>query len=246
MNPTYEIIVPHYGLDRRLTDVAVNFLVSVRKFTHNYRIIFVDNGTPDSLFAPIQRELDKMPSVVVKMGYNSGFVKAVNEGFKHLTNAPYVVICNNDILAVNGWLEKLKRVFELVPTAGLCGPRTTATECWQGSFGIKPEGFSVLAKGSMLAFFCVMIKREVIDKLGGLDTRYGIGFGDDDDFCFLAQQEGYDLCLNTELIVPHLHRTTFRKLFSEDEVKNLQNKAMEILKDSGHHPKYQGVRSNDS
>jgi GT2 family glycosyltransferase len=44
---------------------------------------------------------------------------------------------------------------------------------------------------SFLVFFCVMIKREVFDKIGMLDEVFSPGYGEDTDFCIRAGKAGY-------------------------------------------------------
>ena len=39
--------------------------------------------------------------------------------------------------------------------------------------------------------FCLLIRRTVIDRIGVLDERFGIGCFEDDDYCLRAIQAGY-------------------------------------------------------
>lgn len=86
----------------------------------------------------------------------------------------------------------------------------------------------------MLAFFCAYIRRRVIQDIGYLSEAYGVGFGDDDDYCFRARRAGYRLGLATNVIVEHAHRTTFKTLFPE--YKQLQERNMAIFKERQHKP----------
>ncbi|MCG7851586.1 MAG: hypothetical protein MIO92_03610, partial [Methanosarcinaceae archaeon] len=40
--------------------------------------------------------------------------------------------------------------------------------------------------------FCMLIKRAVIDKIGGMDERYGLGNFEDDDFSLRAALAGFE------------------------------------------------------
>ena len=64
----------------------------------------------------------------------------------------------------------------------------------------------------MLVFFCVMIKREVINKIGLLDEKFGVGLGDDDDYCHRAEAAGFRLAFVGNLEIYHKHKATFKAL----------------------------------
>jgi len=82
----------------------------------------------------------------------------------------------------------------------------------------------------MLAFFCVMLTRRAVDEVGLLDTDYGLGFGDDDDYCDRLHEAAFDVGLAPGCYVRHDHRTTFREHFSALEIARLQRQAMALLK----------------
>jgi GT2 family glycosyltransferase len=220
--PQFDVIVPHYGIDDRLNDICIACLDSVREHSEDYRLILVDNGTADTV--PIDAALSKHRHVLLlRRQENLGFVKAVNLGLRNAT-APYVVLLNNDTLVDRDWLPKLRG--GLGGRAGMCGPLSTAEISWQGRWTPTGTDYHTLAAGRMLAFFCTMFTRALLDKLGGLDEAYGLGLGDDDDYCRRAQAAGFDLVLAQHLLIVHLHRTTFGALFSPSEIAELQRRAL--------------------
>ena len=60
-----------------------------------------------------------------------------------------------------------------------------------------------------LVGFCLLVKREVIDKIGPLDERFGIGCFEDDDWCLRAKQAGYRLLIAADAFVHHYGSRTF-------------------------------------
>jgi GT2 family glycosyltransferase len=68
----------------------------------------------------------------------------------------------------------------------------------------------------MLGFFCVAIPRRVIDQVGVLDERFGIGMFEDDDFSLRVRRAGYRLMCTDGAFVHHLHSATMRR-FSDEE-----------------------------
>lgn len=217
----YDIIIPHYGVNERVQNLARRCLETIRENSKDYALIFIDNGGGELL----KDELSLHHGIVMSSGKNLGFVRAINAGFK-LSTAPYIVLLNNDAEAVPGWLEKLS--IPLVDKVGMSGPLTTTKESWQGNV---PEGFAeyhVLSRKSMLAFFCVMFRRDLVDTVGLLDEDFGVGFGDDDNYCERAHRAGYELVLVTTLTIPHNHRTTFRALYSLEDIQQKQDVAMRM------------------
>jgi len=218
---TYDIILPHYGIDQKLTDLCLRCLETIRAYSRDYRLIFVDNGSPE--FDRTIPELERHPNLLVRHTVNVGFIKAVNAGL-WLATAPYIVLINNDIEAVAHWLEQLRTPLD--GQASMSGPLTTTKDSWQGRYPIDDSSVVALPKTAMLAFFCMMMRREVPEKVGVLDENYGIGLGDDDDYCRRAQQAGFRLALVRSLLIPHHHRSTFRALYKPDEIWAMQKQAV--------------------
>ena len=234
----FDIIIPHYGAGE-LTEVCLRCLRSIKQHTDSdeYRIILVDNASPDP--DPVRNALSFHPHLYVRNTENLGFIKATNQGIR-LATAPYVVLMNNDAEAAHNWLEKMRHAFDVHPQVGLAGPLSTAWDSWQGRW-IPTKGkdrsanfdrVHLLAANRMLAFFCVMIARSVFDKIGLLDESYGVGFGDDDEFCRRAERAFILLALVQDLRIPHAHRTTFKALYSDEQIRNMQTAALAKFKAS--------------
>ena len=231
----YDIIIPHYGIGHAVA-LAGRCLETIREYSEDYRIIFVDNASPED--GQLRDELDRHPHILIRNTENLGFVKAVNYGL-WLSTAPYVVLLNNDTEAVQGWLEALRDGF-IRPNIGIVGPLMNVRKrksdpifkvsrpCWQSEWKISGGGGPyVLPKSAMVAFFCAMFRRETLDRVGYLDERYGVGFADDDDYCHRAHQAGYDIVLQQALAIPHHHRSTFAELYKPAEIKAMQDQARE-------------------
>ena len=60
-----------------------------------------------------------------------------------------------------------------------------------------------------LSGFCLLMKRAVYDKIGGLDERFGMGFFDDDDLAERARRAGFELAVAHDLFVHHFGSRTF-------------------------------------
>jgi GT2 family glycosyltransferase len=71
-----------------------------------------------------------------------------------------------------------------------------------------------------------MFTRKVLTTVGFLNESYGVGLGDDDDYCRRAQEAGFELVLAQRLRVHHAHRTTFKTLYTPQQLAAMQHKAL--------------------
>jgi len=60
-----------------------------------------------------------------------------------------------------------------------------------------------------LSGFCLLMKRAVYDKIGGLDERFGLGLFDDDDLAERARRAGFELAVAHDLFIHHFGSRTF-------------------------------------
>src|SRR5207244_7609631 len=63
-----------------------------------------------------------------------------------------------------------------------------------------------------LTGFCLLVRREVLEKIGGFDERYGVGYFDDDDLCMQARQAGFQLVVAQNVFIHHFGNKTFQRL----------------------------------
>jgi len=108
-----------------------------------------------------------------------GYAGATNEGIKICTTNK-IVLLNNDTILLdqekNYWLNLLESPFLLKAKCGISGP---------------VKHYSPEAAHDFMIFFCVMIDRNVFDKIGLLNTEYGQGGGEDTEFCIEAERAGF-------------------------------------------------------
>ena len=108
---------------------------------------------------------------------------------------------NNDVVLTSQWMQRLTRAVENNPQLGLVGPMTNYVS---GPQRITNPTYDVNTLNGLekyahihaktydgqiesnwrIAGFCILIRRAVIEKIGGLDERYAIGNFEDDDFCW--------------------------------------------------------------
>lgn len=173
----FSIIIPTFN-QIKLLQRCIDSIINNTALNENIEIIIVCNGCKDGSLE-LAKNYSALYSNIKYIHWPEplGFPKAINVGFA-VSTGEYVVLLNNDsYLLANNWLEILHAPFVLYPETGLTGPMLQ-------KFNEKLFSF---------IFFCVMIKREVIKKIGYLDEVFNIGEGEDADFSFKAIKAGYKL-----------------------------------------------------
>jgi len=227
-----DIIIPVFNQ----AELTIRCLQSIRKYTKDYRVILINNGSEKTEWEEIKKELQRNKEyVIINNKENLGFIKATNQGIATST-AEKIVLMNNDTEAVKGWADELLRLFSEGDRIGMTAPMCSVADSWQNIEKLKKVwGRNLPRKGyrkanQMVAFFCVMIDREVIRKVGYLSEDFGVGLGDDDWYCHLVREAGFEILVSTKIVIPHYHRTTFKTLYKEKELKKMQKENINKFK----------------
>jgi hypothetical protein len=64
--------------------------------------------------------------------------------------------------------------------------------------------------------FCALVPRQVWNRTGELDTRFGMGMFEDDDFCLRVREAGYRIFTSEDCIVHHFGNGSFGRLPAEE------------------------------
>ncbi len=144
------------------------------------RLFIVDNGSEQDVraFLATVRPQGAIKDVVVLQNeQNEGFPRGMNRGI-HASTAPYVCLLNNDLRFTAGWLQEMIEIAQANPTVGVMNPTSS-------TFGnYPPRGVSLQAYADRLRSFrgqytevgmcigfCMLVKREVLDRIGGLNEE---------------------------------------------------------------------------
>ncbi len=223
--PIVDVITPTLN-QADMTLACLRSLSATVPARTSVRLIWIDNGstTVDRYRVLAYLETERIQHLRFWLPENLGFVKGTNLGIAAST-APFLLLLNNDTelppMPGEDWLSRLLEVFELDPKIGLVGPRSTSDQQWQGRVPTG-QGYRVLASNAMLAFFCCLIRRQVIEQVGYLSEEYRSGLGDDDDYCERAKRAGWKLALREDVTVVHHHRTTFKAVYGAEELQRYQ------------------------
>jgi GT2 family glycosyltransferase len=196
-------------------------LESIRRRTDEpYELIVVDNGSTDGTLEYL-RSLDGVK--VVANAANRGFAAGVNQGIQAATGKQ-ILLLNNDCVVTTGWLLRLLRALHSDRRVGLVGP---CSNCVSGEQQVQVtyegdllglDGFAWdwgkahnrrMADTDRLVGFCLLMRRELLDAVGLLDERFGIGCFEDDDYCRRALRAGYRAVIAQDAFVHHFGGRTF-------------------------------------
>lgn len=216
--PRVSIVIPTFN-NLPLTQACVR---SIRGSTQiPYEIILVDNGSSDGTSGWARGEGLR----VIANPENLGFPGACNQGIRASSGA-YVLLLNNDTQVAPMWLERLIAHVEADAGVGLVGPSTNfAAGCQRIPAAYKSrEEFLAFAEerarthagqsqdATWLVGLCLLIPRRVVDAIGLLDERFGLGNFEDNDYCLRARLAGYRVVWAKDVFIHHEGHQSFREL----------------------------------
>lgn len=222
------------------------FIESIFKFTNNFELIIVDNKSTDGTREYLNKLKNKHSNIrIILNDENLGFPKAINQALI-IANGEFIVLSNNDIIVTKNWLDKLISVAKTDNKIGIVGPISNFVSGVQLDPNAKYNSIEQMHKYSdkisqqnkgekeefpRVAFLCTLIKKEVIDKIGGLDERFSPGNFEDDDFCLRAQLAGYKTVIAKDVFIHHYGSVSFKANGENEYGKRLEtNKNIFIQK----------------
>jgi FkbM family methyltransferase len=196
-------------------------LDSIRLCTDEpYEVIVVDNastdGTPDYLGS-------LSGITLIRNQTNRGFPAAANQGMQ-AARGRQVLLLNNDTVVTTGWLRRMLDALHSDPAVGLVGPcsnRVSGEQQVRSDYDedlVGLDGFAwewgkthnrCRAETDRLVGFCLLVRREVIDRIGFLDERFGVGCFEDDDYCRRTLAAGFRAVIAQDAFVHHFAGRTF-------------------------------------
>ena len=138
--------------------------------------------------------------IIVEDKHSQGFTKTANQGLRQLGPGEDACLLNDDLWDFQfGWLEILRRVLYFRKDFGLTGP--------SGHSGAKPMkygrpggvGITVVPQ---ISFWCVLMKREMLDDIGLLDEAF-IHYCSDNWYCQVMLATGWRCVWAASVFLKH-------------------------------------------
>lgn len=191
-------------------------------------IIVVNNGSTDETalgLLNLQRKYKEQVQIkIVQNDENLGYPVGINCGLEQC-NGEIITILNNDLIFPLNWFDGLVKIIEQDPTIGAVAPYLSYASGAQhvGVNFNSIEGMQGFAKTFMennkekIVFLdrvigaCMVIKRSVLELIGGNDFWFGVGNYDDDDFSIRLQIAGFKIAIVGSSFVHHIGSVSFKK-----------------------------------
>jgi len=220
------VVVTYNNLD--LTKACLHSLEAYSDYS-NLEVIVVDNASADDTPAFLREWAEGGSNRhIVLNADNRGFAAANNQGLA-LATGDYLVMLNNDTYVTPGWIATLVGHLRHSEKLGMLGPVTnnignearieihydSMDEMLDVAADYTHHHAGQLTPLRTAAFFCVMLRRAVYEKVGPLDEAFGIGFFEDDDYCRRVEQAGWTIACADDVFVHHNLSASFNKLKQE-------------------------------
>ena len=202
--PKISIIIPAYN---RKNDV-LECLTSVMDLDYlRYEVIVVDNGSTDKIYQTIKKVFPKVK--VIRSDKNLGVTGGRNLGLKYInSDSEYVLFLDQDIIVDKDVLSRFLEVVMKNSKIGIATPKIcyyhNRNKIWSVGTSISLftgkvsfNGANQIDRGQFdrvmdvqVAPATILVRRQVIKKIGGFDEVYFATY-EDTDFCFRARKSGY-------------------------------------------------------
>ncbi|HTU23475.1 MAG TPA: glycosyltransferase [Gemmataceae bacterium] len=194
---------------------------SIRRHTDvPYELIFVDNGSTDGTVDYLKSQAGV---TLLTNPTNVGFPKGVNQGLR-IARGEQLLLLNNDTVVTPGWLRRLLAPLDDDCRIGLVGPCSNNISGVQqvpvtyqdlsglDDFAVKwaEEHQGERMDVNRLTGFCLLLRRELLQRIGYLDERFGLGNFEDDDYSRRALLAGYRDIIARDVFIHHFGSQTFR------------------------------------
>ena len=230
-----DVVVPVYGAPVELGRCLWSLAAHTDLACHGLLLV-LDGPQPEAVEATIREHLGEIldgppdgqgrAARVIRLPERRGFVESVNRGMAE--SGRDVVLLNSDTQVTAGWLDKLQLAAYSAPEIATATPfSNSATICSLPRFlesNALPAGWGLEAFGRLVeeralrayprlptgVGVCLYLKRKALTHLGPFDRRsFGLGYGEENEFCMRALKAGYAHVLDDATFVFHEGHRSF-------------------------------------
>ena len=211
-------------------------------FSFGAKVYVADNGSTDGTVEYL-KGLDWI--TLVENGENLGFVRGNNVVINQIAEGDILLLNNDMIIEQPDWLDKLQRCAYEDDKTGIVGCRLINEKnhllhvgtyiypetCWGQQIGGDVIGvrqpdynqYNTTREVQGVVFACAYIKREVIDKIGGLNEAF-FSYFEDTDYCLRAKEAGFNTVCCGDVTLIHyqnvstsVNKVSFNDMFLKSQ-----------------------------
>lgn len=225
--PEVSILIVAYNSSSLLSACLASVAAAT---TLAHEIIIVDNASMDGTANLVRTCFPQV--ALIENRVNVGFAVASNQASR-LAQGRYLLLLNPDTVVHTGSIDRLVQFMDAYPAVGICAPRVLTTDgrirpnCfafetpwsffWFG-VGVGPllqvrrwllrtPRWNVAATTPQLVEAvtgaAMLVRRELFERLGGLDERFFM-YCEDGDLCYRAWQQRRQIMLVPDAVVIHI------------------------------------------
>ncbi|HOV14963.1 MAG TPA: glycosyltransferase family 2 protein, partial [Spirochaetota bacterium] len=237
------IIVPVY---KHWKSLKICLLSLKKHLEKNEKVIIINDRAPD--YDLIEKKIFDLIRDCDNFHYylndkNLGFLKSCNRAVLELDNSDNdILLLNSDTKVTSGFLEEMRNVLYAKNNIAIVCPRTN--NAYFLSFPVsRVEKNEIDSKKCFSLYnkykkylpiyniiptaigFCMLIKREVINKFGFFDEVYQKGYHEENDYSQRLRKNGYKIAVSNRSFVFHF----VGKSFNREEKNSLNERNYKIL-----------------
>ncbi len=198
---------------------------SIRRQTPElHQIVFVDNGSTDGTIKWLRQIIkEKSNYRLIENTKDFGFAGGCNQGIK-ASEGEYILLLNNDVVVTELWLSGMLECLHSNSAAGIVSPmtdnidsglqRVTDANFDPGRLNEYARTFREINRhrrisSRKVAGFCMLFKRELVEKIGVLDESLSSVNSEVDDFSLRVVLDGYRNLIAGDVFIHHYGSGTF-------------------------------------
>lgn len=235
--PLVSIIILNRNGVEHLKRLFKNFKENIQY--PSYEIIVVDNASTDDSINFLEHLSDNLPLTVIKNTENKSFSRANNEA-ANVAKGEYILLLNNDVEPLYGWLNEMMQVALRSDDIGAVGAKLIYPDCSNSainknnSFKIQHMGIAFKEEDGFIKPYnisntepfseesnlekervavtaaALLVKKDKYMQVNGLNEKYNYGY-EDVDLCIKLFKEGYKNIYCSKAVLFHYEFGTQEK-----------------------------------
>ncbi len=212
------IVVPVYNAYEHVERCLASLERTVRP--GQAEIVLVNDASPDPRIVDLLTKFDEESSLtttIISRQHNGGFIQACNDGITFAKGRD-VVLLNSDTEGVGRWLELLENAAHEERFCGIVFPVSNSASIFScpvlqdavnvaGPTSVGGALYELMSERNLIVptavGFCMYVRADVVSAVGLLDTAFGKGYGEENDFCMKARKIGYTIAFVPSALVLH-------------------------------------------